>query len=93
MSTTINTPAAAPAPAQPDRLSNGWFVLAVLIPIAGIVLAIIEWAKGNTGRGFAFATAATVAFLIYFAVACGAAVDDYSTCVNNAQTVQQQLNC
>ena len=30
---------------------NGWFVLAVLIPISGLVLAIIESTQGNTGAG------------------------------------------
>jgi drug/metabolite transporter (DMT)-like permease len=80
-------------PQQANRLGNGWFVLAALIPVAGIVLAIIEWAKGNTGRGFAFATTATLAFVIYFAIACGAAVSEYDACAEGAQNVAQLSNC
>ncbi len=76
-----------------NRLGNGWFVLAALIPLAGFVLAIIEWAKGNTARGFAFAGTAVLAFMVYAAITCGAAVNDYDSCIDDAHTIAQMAKC
>lgn len=72
-----------------NELSNGWFVLAVLVPIAGIVLAIIEWSRGNTGRGFGFAAAGVLAFCIYAGIICA----NYSSCVDDAETLRELNNC
>lgn len=71
------------------KLSNGWFVLAVLIPISGLVLAIIEWSRGNTSRGFAFAGAGLLAFLVFALVTCAS----YSSCVDDARTLAQMNRC
>jgi hypothetical protein len=60
-----------------------------LVPIAGIVLAIIEWSRGNTGRGFGFAGAAVLSFLIVTGIICAS----YSSCVDDAQTLRELNNC
>jgi len=74
---------------QANALSNGWFVLAVLIPLAGFVLAIIEWSRGNTGRGFGFAGAAVLSLVIVAGITCAS----YSSCVDDAETLRELSNC
>jgi len=86
---------------QPQkRLSNLWLILAFLVPISAIVLAIIEWSRGNTGRGLAFMATGFLGCVILSLALCGAAVnsvdqelDAYNACLDRAQTMAQELRC
>ena len=90
------TDSRAPRSGSSERetgLSNGWFILAVLIPLAGMVLAIIEWSRGNTGRGFGFAGAAVLSFVIYAAITCAGVSTDVSTGVSECvETLGTSVN-
>ena len=90
-------PAPAPAAAKPGA---GSYIVAVLIPIIGAILAIIQFARGNTGPGAALLLTSIVAGFIWImvltmAAAAGVEADlaTYDACIQQADTLAQMGRC
>jgi hypothetical protein len=50
-------------PAEPFKVPVRWYVGAVLIPILGVVLAIVALAKGAVGPGLALGLTSALAWM------------------------------
>ena len=61
--TAVAEPAPAPQPA-PQRVDWAPFILAVLIPIGGIIWGIVMLAKNQLGMGFAMIGASVVSGIV-----------------------------
>ncbi len=78
---------------QVKRPGWGSYVLAILFPIVGVILAIIQYARGNAGPATALLLTSIVAFFVWFTILASVAANDYNNCINNAHGYAQQLNC
>jgi Protein of unknown function (DUF2510) len=83
----------APLEKKGAKPGVGSYIVAVLLPIVGVILAIVQFARGNGGQGAAVLLTSIVAFVIWFAVLAGMAASEYDRCIEDAQTWQQQLDC
>ena len=86
---------ALPVPGTEPRkkAGAGSYIAAVLLPIVGVILAIIQFARGNTGPGAALLLTSVVAFGIWFLIFVGAAISDYDSCVENARNLNEMARC
>ena len=79
------------------RAGVGSYLLAIFLPIGGVIAAIVQFARGHVGPGIAVLLTSVVAFAVWttilFSVAVGGAVNDYDACINDARTLNQQLKC
>src|SRR5262249_16043465 len=95
--------AATPASAVeevPRRPGAGSYIVAILFPIVGAILAIIQFARSNTGPGFALLLTSAVSFFVWFLILLSMAANDawsslnaYVQCIQHAQTLNQMSNC
>ena len=46
--------------------------MAVLVPFVGVILAVVAWARGHVGPGFALMATSTIAWAVAFAFIYGA---------------------
>jgi hypothetical protein len=60
--------AAPAAPASDDKPGVGSYVVAVLLPIVGVILAIRQFARNNVGPAVALLLTSIVAGLAFYAV-------------------------
>jgi hypothetical protein len=107
--TTWNGPISFPAPTfdsnpvagAPDRPAGGGsYVAAVLLPIVGVVLAVIQFARSNIGHGFGLLTASFVSGIVWaLLLAAGStsmistSSDSYLDCVEQGQSLTEMEAC
>jgi hypothetical protein len=78
----------------------GSYIVAVLFPVVGVVLAIIQFARGNVGPGLALLVTSGLSAVVWSIVLFGAAVDQattdfdtYGRCIEDAQTLAHMDQC
>jgi Protein of unknown function (DUF2510) len=71
----------------------GSYIAAVLLPIVGVIIAIVQFARGNTGSGMAVLLTSLVAGFIWASVLVGMAASDYEACINGADTLREMSRC
>jgi hypothetical protein len=79
------------APAK--KAGVGSYIAAVLLPIVGVILAIVQFSRGNVGPGLALLLTSIVSFFIWTMILISAAASDYSSCVDSANGLQQMADC
>ena len=75
------------------KAGAGSYIAAVLIPIVGVILAIIQFSRGNTGPGAAVLLTSTVAFCVWFFIFAAAAASEYDSCIQGSQTLAEMNRC
>jgi hypothetical protein len=87
------TPKEAQPLDQPGKATWVGYLMAILFPVVGVIGAIIQFARGNVGPGMALLVLSALSFVVWFAVLASVAVNDYQSCVDQAQTFREQLAC
>lgn len=86
---------------ETNQATTAWYVAAVIIPIVGIILAIIQFNRNHVGPAFGLLLTSLVAAIVWSALLLmtysatheSANTDRYTKCVMQAQTYKEQLNC
>ena len=61
------------AAVERDTTPGAWsYVVAVLVPFVGVILAVVAWARGHVGPGFALMATSMIAWTVAFAFIYGA---------------------
>lgn len=93
------TDARRPTP-EPDKGSTALvvvgYITAVFLPIVGFILGIVLLVRRQTGHGlavFLISIAVGVAGCALFVGSASEDLDDYSQCIENANTLQEMNRC
>lgn len=96
---------------EPDRAPTGvvvaGYLMAVLIPLIGLIVGIVLMLKRRMGHGIGVMALSVVTFVVHVSLIVGAAANDtaqqlnqtsqqfdsYATCLDNAQTADEINAC
>jgi hypothetical protein len=76
-----------------DKAGAGSFIAAVLLPIVGAIIAIVQFARGNSGSGAAVLLTSIVAGVVWFVILAGIDAAQYDACIENARGLSQMADC
>jgi VIT1/CCC1 family predicted Fe2+/Mn2+ transporter len=71
----------------------GSYVVAVLLPIVGAILSIIQFARGNSGHAGALLLTSIVAGFLWIIVLGSIEAASYDACIQDADTLAEMGRC